>query len=63
MKELLEKGANADPDFILSDTDELIGIEASAVVSLEPKRTIKNDNGTETTYDARNQIKRFQAIE
>jgi hypothetical protein len=58
-RQLLEAAGN-DEDFVLTDTDQLVGIECQAVVQMEKER--KNPE-TGETYAARNRIARFQPIE
>ena len=57
-RQLLEAAGNGE-DFVLDDTDQLVGIECQAVVQVEKER--KNPENGET-YPARNRITRFQAI-
>jgi len=45
-----------DEDFVLEDTDDLIGLEAGAVIQIEKERT---DASTGKAYAAKNKISKF----
>jgi hypothetical protein len=57
-RQLLE-AAGQNEDFVLEDTDQLIGLEVQAVVQLEKER---KDAASGEIYGARNKISRFQPI-
>jgi len=50
--------AGAPDEFVLSDTDEVLGIESLAIVTIQPPREVDG-----TKYPANNQIKRFLPID
>jgi len=49
------EAAGKDEDFVLEDTDQLLGLEVGAVVQVEPAK--KGDDGK--TYPERNKVHRF----
>lgn len=57
-RQMLE-AAGKDEDFVLDDTDQLIGLEFAALVQVEPERT---DPGTGQKYEARSRIKRYFSL-
>jgi hypothetical protein len=58
-RQLLE-AAGHDEDFVLEDTDQLVGLEVQAVVQVEKER--KNPDNPTEVYPARNKIARFQSL-
>jgi hypothetical protein len=58
IRQLLEATGESD-DFVLEDTDQLVGREVAAVVKIDPAS--KGEDGKQ--YDARNRITRLMAIE
>jgi hypothetical protein len=59
IKELMTV-AGADDDHVMEDTDEILEVEAIAVVTIQAERA---DPKTKQKYPANNQIKRFLPIE
>jgi len=57
-RQLLEAAGN-DEDFVLEDTDQLVGIECAAVVQVEKER---KDPESGQVYSARNKVARFMPI-
>ncbi len=56
---LLLEAAGMDEDFVLEDTDQLIGLEVAAALLVEKERT--GEDGK--TYPARSRIGRYLSIE
>jgi hypothetical protein len=54
------EASGKDEDFVLSDTDQLVGLESGAVVGIQEER---KDPQTGQTYDARNTVKKFIPVE
>jgi hypothetical protein len=50
------EAAGAAEDFVLEDTDQLLGMEVGAVVQVEPSR---RDPETGQEYSARNKVQRY----
>jgi hypothetical protein len=59
VRQVLEASGEGE-DFVLDDTEQLIGREVSAVVQVEKER---KDEATGQTYPERNKIARYQPIE
>jgi hypothetical protein len=58
LRQLLEV-TGEDENYVLEDTDQLVGRECAAVVQIEPAK--KGEDGKR--YDARNKIARFMPLE
>lgn len=58
-RQLLEAAGKGD-DFVLEDTEQLLGIEVAAVVQLEAERT--NPDNPNEKYPARNKVQKYLPI-
>jgi hypothetical protein len=59
LRQLLEATGETE-DFMLEDTDQLVGREVAAVIQIDGAR---KDPATGKQYDARNKVARFLPIE